>query len=385
MSIRNFFKQEYSAGVLLIFSMLLAMFFANFVPELYNKFLTVQIEVKVGELLLSKPSILWINDGLMAIFFFLVGLELKREFIEGDLKEPRKALLPLFGAIGGMAIPALVYVVINLNNDIALEGWAIPTATDIAFALGILMLIKNIPIRLKMFLTTLAIIDDVGAILIIAFFYTADLSTSSLMLGGSMIFLMFLSNRFGITNLFVYFGLGAFLWLFVLKSGVHATLAGVVAAFFIPYKTGNGTDICKPLEHSLHGPVYFFVLPIFAFANAGVNLSDVGSDDLFHPITIGIILGLFLGKQIGVFLFSYLAIKLKISTLPKGIKLSHIYGVSLLCGVGFTMSLFIGSLAFEHNRELEYFIDDRIGVLIGSFLSAVAGYFVLSRVTKKRS
>jgi NhaA family Na+:H+ antiporter len=342
------------------------------------------VVVAVGGLEIAKPLLLWINDGLMALFFFLVGLELKREFLEGDLSEPGQVTLPAIGAIGGMAMPAMIYVAFNYENPSALNGWAIPTATDIAFALGILAIIgSKVPLQLKVFLTSLAIFDDLGAIVIIALFYTEQLSLLSLVVAASMITILFVLNRQNVTSTSPYIFIGIVLWIAVLKSGVHATLAGVILAFFIPIK-GNGDEPSplKSLEENLHSTVAFIVLPIFAFANAGISFVDVGVEQVMSPVPLGIILGLLVGKQLGVFGFCFIAIKLGFAKLPDNVNWTLLYGVALLCGVGFTMSLFIGSLAFEQMNGVALY-QDRLGIVIGSLISGILGYLVINHAVKK--
>ncbi|MCP3850741.1 MAG: Na+/H+ antiporter NhaA [Gammaproteobacteria bacterium] len=383
----NFLKSESASGILLMISAVLAIIIANSpLSWLYAELLDVPVEIKVGALHIAKPLILWINDGLMAIFFFLIGLELKRELLEGELSDPKKLILPTFAAIGGMLIPALFYVFFNINDPAALKGWAIPAATDIAFALGILALFgKRVPISLKIFLVSLAIIDDMGAIVIIAIFYTSDLSISSLVIALISITVLALFNFKNLRNLTPYIFVGTILWVAVLKSGVHATLAGVVLAFFIPLKTSSKDEksLAKTLEHDLHGSVSYVIIPIFAFANAGIPLEGLSLSSLLEPIPLGIILGLFFGKQIGVMLFSFLAVKLGIASLPQGTDWKQLYGVAFLCGVGFTMSLFIGSLAFEQGGSEANLMNDRLGILVGSTLSAIVGYFYLNIVLPK--
>ncbi|MCW8928923.1 MAG: Na+/H+ antiporter NhaA [Gammaproteobacteria bacterium] len=381
---QDFLKKESASGILLMIAAILAIIMANSpLSGLYSELLHVPVEIKIGALHIAKPLILWINDGLMAIFFFLIGLELKRELLEGELSNPKKIVLPAFAAVGGMLIPALIYASLNLNDPIALKGWAIPAATDIAFALGILAMFgKRVPIALKVFLVSLAIMDDMGAIIIIAIFYTSDLSVMSLIIAMCSLFILALFNFTKIKSLTPYILIGIILWVAVLKSGVHATLAGVVLAFFIPLKTDSKDQrsLAKSLEHDLHGSVSYVIIPIFAFANAGVPLDGFSMDSLLHPVPLGIILGLFFGKQIGVMLFSYIAVKSGVASLPDSINWKQLYGVSFLCGVGFTMSLFIGSLAFEQGGTEAVLMNDRLGILVGSTISAVVGYFYLNKV-----
>jgi len=314
----------------------------------------------------------------MAIFFFLVGLEVKREILEGTLSSISKVTLPAIAAIGGMLMPAVIYTIINFNDSLAMKGWAIPTATDIAFALGVLALLGNrIPTSLKVFLMALAIIDDLGAIIIIALFYTSDLSIVSLMIAAGAIFGLFLLNFFNVTRKSFYILFGIILWASVLKSGVHATLAGVILAMFIPLKPIDGKSLLKEFEHELHGFVSYFVLPLFAFVNAGIDLRGLDVQKLFTGAPLGIMLGLFLGKQLGVFGFSMIAIKLKIAKMPDNVTLRKFYGVSVLTGIGFTMSLFIDSLAFGDASLFNY--ADKLAILLGSFISGVIGYIILRK------
>ena len=384
-TIETFLKKESASGIILMFAAVFAMIFANSPwASWYNLLLDVPVVVAVGELEIAKPLLLWINDGLMALFFFLVGLELKREFLEGDLSKPGQVTLPAIGAVGGMLMPALIYVALNYDNPSAVTGWAIPTATDIAFALGILAIIgSKVPLQLKVFLTSLAIFDDLGAIIIIALFYTEQLSMLSLVVAASMLSVLFILNRVNVTSTSPYIFIGLILWTAVLKSGVHATLAGVILAFFIPIK-GKGDDPSplKSLEHNLHSAVAFIVLPIFAFANAGISFTDVGVAQIVSPVPLGIILGLFLGKQLGVFGFCFIAIKLGFAKLPDNVNWTLLYGIALLCGVGFTMSLFIGSLAFEQINDIPLY-KDRLGIVIGSLISGILGYLVINRAVKK--
>ncbi|MES9912434.1 MAG: Na+/H+ antiporter NhaA [Candidatus Sedimenticola sp. 4PFRAG1] len=345
-NLREFLKLESASGIVLVIAAIVAMILANSpLVVYYNMLIDMPVEVRVGPLELAKPLLLWINDGLMAVFFFLVGLELKRELMEGELKKPANITLPALAATGGMLVPALVYIAFNYDNADAMQGWAIPTATDIAFALGVLSLFGNrVPLSLKVFLVTLAIFDDMGAIIIIALFYTAQISTASLVVAAACIVVLFILNRRGVDEMTPYIIFGFVMWVAVLKSGVHATLAGVVLAFFIPMGDKKNPDrsLLKELEHDLHGAVAFVILPLFAFANSGISLQGIGFDHLFHPIPLGIAVGLFLGKQLGVFAFCWLGIKLGLTRLPDGISWGMLYGASLITGIGFTMSLFIG-------------------------------------------
>ncbi|MCL4126714.1 UNVERIFIED_CONTAM: hypothetical protein GTU68_019557 [Idotea baltica] len=353
----------------------------------YALLLDTPVEIRVGALEIAKPLLLWINDGLMAIFFFLVGLELKRELVEGELSDKRNIILPGAGAIGGMLVPALVYLYFNIDDDAAISGWAIPAATDIAFALGILSLLgKRVPTSIKIFLTSLAIFDDIGAILVIAFFYTSKISFVALIVVAFCIPLLALINRFHVESKTVYIIIGLVMWVAMLKSGVHATLAGILVAMFIPItsKKTPGFSPLKDLEHDLHSAVAFIVLPVFAFANAGINLSGVGMEQVLHPVPLGIAAGLFIGKQVGIFGFCWLAIQLKMSSLPKGMSWGSLYGTAALCGVGFTMSLFIGSLAFEETN-INILFDERLGIIIGSLASGIVGYLILNVSLGKRT
>jgi len=384
-SLTKFFKLEAASGIVLILASVIALIMANSpLSGLYNAMLEIPIAVQVGALEIAKPSILWINDGLMAVFFFLVGLEIKREFLEGELSSRSQLTLPALAAIGGMVVPALIYFFINQDNPVALNGWAIPTATDIAFALGILALVgSRAPISLKILLTAIAIIDDLGAIVIIAVFYTENLSVMSLMFGSFFIGCLFVMNRLQVLRPAAYILLGGALWICVLKSGVHATLAGVITAFAIPMKAREGRDVSLlvELEHALHPWTAFFIIPSFAFANAGVSFTGIGLDSFVEPVKFGISTGLFIGKQVGIFGMLWLGVKLGLSPMPKGTNWAQLYGLSLLCGIGFTMSLFIGSLAFGHSS---FDVPIRLGVLTGSVLSAVLGFLILrfSGVTK---
>ena len=378
-NIHRFLRLESAGGILLFAAAIMAMILANSpLSGIYSAILETPVEIRVGPLEIAKPLLLWVNDGLMALFFFLVGLELKRELIEGELSKPSNILLPLIAAIGGMLVPALIYAYINWDDPVALRGWAIPAATDIAFALGILTLMgSRAPTALKVFLVSLAIFDDVGAIVIIALFYTEALSTQALIIAMVTIAILFTLNKRGVMSIAPYVFVGLILWVAVLKSGVHATLAGVVMAMFIPIhnaKDPNSSPL-RALEHDLHPFVAFAVLPIFAFANSGINLDGISLDFVFHPVPLGVAAGLFFGKQIGVFGFCWMAIKLGVTQLPKGSGWLGLYGISLLCGVGFTMSLFIGSLAFEHAGEVAF--DERIGIMMGSLMSGAVGFLVL--------
>lgn len=380
--LREFLRLEAASGILLGAAALLALLLANSpLSGFYNLLLDTPVGVRVGALAVEKPLLLWINDGFMAVFFLLIGLEVRREFLEGELSEPRKIMLPAIAALGGMLVPVAIYLAFNQHDPVSRNGWAIPAATDIAFALGVLSLLgKRVPAALKTFLLTLAIFDDLGAIVVIAVFYTGGLSLLSL--GSALVVLaaLVLLNRRGVRQLAPYVLLGIALWLCVLKSGVHATLAGVALAFTLPSgKDSTGHDPLHATEQALHPWVAYGILPVFAFANAGISLGGIGVAELLAPASLGIVLGLFLGKQAGVFGFCWLGAKLGLVRLSAGIGWRAIYGVSLLCGIGFTMSLFISSLAFEQGTGPDL-LASRLGILIGSLLSGVAGYLVLRAV-----
>jgi NhaA family Na+:H+ antiporter len=377
-ALKKFFHMEAAGGIVLVLAAAIALLWANSpYAAFYVDILDTPVGFSVGAAGLQKPLLLWINDGLMAVFFLLVGLEIKREVMHGSLSSLQKAALPGIAALGGMVAPALVYVAFTYGDSTALNGWAIPAATDIAFALGVLALAgPRIPTSLKVFLLALAVMDDLGAIIIIALFYTADLSVLSLALGGAAVLAMLVLNRLGVTRITPYVLIGLFLWVCVLKSGVHATLAGVVMAFAIPMHAKNHNDEspAERLEHSLHPWCNFAILPFFAFANAGVSMDGMDIAALANPVTLGVALGLFVGKQIGVVGITYLATKIGWAKLPTGANWMQFYGVALLTGIGFTMSLFIGTLAFTAHG---YDAPVRLGVLGGSFLSAVVGFTVL--------
>jgi Na+:H+ antiporter, NhaA family len=384
-SINKFLQKETAGGILLVCAALLALVLANSpFSKFYSLLLDTPVAVQIGALNIAKPLLLWVNDGLMAIFFLLVGLELKREFIEGELSETKKILLPGLGALGGMAVPAAIYLFFNINDPDAAQGWAIPAATDIAFALGVLSLLgPRVPTSLKIFLTSLAIFDDIGAILIIAFFYTSKISVTALVISAVCICLLAYLNKRGVAEKSLYLVIGIIMWISLLKSGVHATLAGVVLAMFIPIKSIKNPRISplKSLEHDLHATVAYIILPIFAFCNSGIDLTAIGINDILHPVPLGIASGLFFGKQIGVFGFCWVGIKLKLTELPKGMSLSSLYGTAALCGIGYTMSLFIGSLAFEETG-INHILDERVGIIIGSIASGLVGYFILKMTLK---
>ena len=375
---RDFLRLESAGGLILVFAAILAVVLANSpLEDLYTRVLNLKFTVMVESFGVSKPLLLWVNDGLMAVFFLLVGLELKREVVEGQLSRADQVALPALAAIGGLVIPAFIYWLINRGNPEGINGWAVPTATDIAFALAILSLLgSRVPASLKVFLTTIAIFDDLAAIIIIAVFYSADLSTVSLATAAAGVAVLFILNRLAVQSLAAYLIVGIFIWLFVLKSGVHATLAGIVVAAFIPLKANDDHSPSRHLEHILHPWVAYGVLPIFAFANAGVSFAGVSSDAVLGTVSTGIVLGLFFGKQVGVFGMTALAVGLGIAKKPEGASWAMLYGVALLCGVGFTMSLFIGGLAFEHGGFSQG-TALRIGVISGSVASAFCGWLVL--------
>ena len=378
-AIRQFLRLESASGLLLIGAALLAMLSSNsLLSPYYDALLQTPVEVRIGAFNIAKPLLLWINDGLMAVFFVLVGLEVKREVLEGELSQLSQVALPAFAAAGGMLVPALIYTVLNWGDARALSGWAIPTATDIAFALGILSLLgKRVPVGLKVFLMTLAILDDLGAIVVIAVFYSSNLSLLSLLVAGAALLTLIVLNRTGVTHIAAYLFVGLILWVSVLKSGVHATLAGVALAFCIPLRTADGEHPpLRQLEEDLHPMVAYAILPLFAFANAGVDLRGLSLASLLAPTPLGIATGLFIGKQVGVMLFSALAVGLGLAKRPPGVSWPALYGVAILCGIGFTMSLFIASLAFESGAE-QSMSPARLGILLGSLFSAVVGYVVL--------
>lgn len=379
--------EETAPGLLLCAAALAAMLVANSgAAEIYRAFLELPIGIQFADLKINKPLLLWVNDGLMAVFFFLVGLELKREVLEGELSDPRQAVLPVAAALGGIAVPALIYAAFNQGDATALRGWAIPSATDIAFALGVLSLLgPSVPRGLKLFLLTVAIVDDLGAIIIIAAFYSDAPAPITLVIAGLALTTLITFNAFKITRISPYLLVGAVLWVAVLKSGVHATIAGVLLALTIPLriKPGEHHSPAHQLEEDLHSPVNYGILPLFAFANAGISFAGMSLGDLLHPIPLGIAAGLFVGKQLGVMLAAVLMIRLGVARLPEGANWHSFYGVALITGIGFTMSLFIGSLAFEEEFQANLPVDERVGVVAGSLLSAVVGFFVLKRGLKK--
>ncbi|MGA9855353.1 MAG: Na+/H+ antiporter NhaA [Gammaproteobacteria bacterium] len=384
--LQEFVRLESAGGLLLMAAAVLALVIANTPLAVYYKqLLDLPFEIRIGSFGFAKPLLLWINDGLMAVFFFLVGMELKREVIEGHLSSLRKASLPGFAALGGMLVPAVLYAAFNWGDSAAIRGWAIPTATDIAFALGVLTLLgKRVPSALKAFLLSVAIFDDLGAIVVIALFYTAELSWVSLITAAVLILVLAGLNRLGVIKPAAYIVVGILLWVTLLKSGLHATLAGVVVAMFIPLRTPAGSQTSQTsesalrhLEHILHPWVAFLVLPLFAFANAGVSITRLSISDTLHPIPLGIVAGLLFGKQIGIMTFSWVATRLRIAALPEDVGWWQLYGTALLCGIGFTMSLFIASLAFEQGGDFAHLGLERLGILIGTLVSGLCGYFVL--------
>ena len=383
--IREFFQLKSAAGILLLLSAIAAILIENSpLSEYYSNLLHSSISINISNFSIDKDLHHWINDGLMAIFFLLVGLEIKREILQGHLSSREQFSLPAVAAIGGITVPAIIYISLNIGNEATLIGWAIPTATDIAFALGVVTLLGNrVPISLKVTLVAIAIIDDLMEIIIIASFYTSDLSINYLIYALIATIILFLLNNRKVNNLLPFIIVGIFLWAFVLKSGIHASLAGVLLALFIPLRSNKSPDdsLLHKLEHSIQPWVNFIILPIFAFANAGVSFSGMKINLLWDPVTIGIILGLFLGKQIGVMLFTYLGSLLKICRLPSDITWMQYYGLSLVTGIGFTMSLFIGSLAFT---DPEYQTSVRLGVIIASFFAGILGYMTLRLSTKSK-
>ena len=379
-AVQRFFKLESASGILLILATVVALLMANSpISSWYDALLDTPVAIMIADFSIHKPLLLWINDGLMAVFFFSVGLEIKREVLSGELSSPARVVLPVVGAVGGMAAPALIYTFINSGDAYAMRGWAIPSATDIAFSLGVLSLLgSRVPPALKVFLMTLAIADDLGAIIIIALFYTAELSTLSLVVAACAIVVLLIMNLRGVTGVAPYLLVGLVLWAAVLKSGVHATLAGVILGLFIPAsgRDDQGRNALERLEHELHAPVSFVILPLFAFANTGLSLKGLTFDALLQPVPLGIALALFVGNQVGVFGACLAAVKLGIARLPTGVGWKELYGVAILCGIGFTMSLFISSLAFVEG-DPHFAFNDRLGILLGSLMSAVCGYFLL--------
>lgn len=376
----EFLKLEAAGGIILMIAALLALVLANTpLSVYYDLLLSTPVAVQIGTLEIAKPLLLWINDGLMAVFFFLVGLELKRELIEGELSNKENIILPAIGAIGGIVFPGLIYAWLNRGDSAAIQGWAVPTATDIAFALGILSLLgSRVPLSVKVFLTSLAIFDDIAAIVIIAIFYTENISVFALYFVGMCLPILLYLNLRGTEHKFPFILIFVLMWVAMLKSGIHATLTGVLVALFIPLRCPKGSDysMLKSMEKDLHGTVAYFVLPLFAFANAGLTLIGVDSEQILHEVPMGIALGLFVGKQLGIFAVCFAAIRLGITQLPKGMTYGSLYGTAALCGVGFTMSLFIGSLAFEATG-VDRIFDERLGIIIGSIASGIVGYVIL--------
>ena len=380
-----FFKLEAASGLFLLFAAVIALLLSNSnLSDLYFGILNTHLLIGTKDFGLDLSIIHWINDALMAIFFFVVTLEIKREFIQGELSKPKKALLPIIGAVGGMIVPAFIYIVINFESTITLRGWAIPSATDIAFSIGVLSLLgSRIPISLKVFLTALAIIDDLGAIIIIAFFYSSELQFNYLLLMLASFLILLIFNKLGVKKFIPYLIIGIFLWYFTYGSGIHSTIAGVLLATTIPHKTHEKDfSLLLKLEHFLSPYVAFGIMPLFALANAGVVLTGMSMNTLMSPVPLGILCGLFFGKQLGVFIFAYVSVKLKLAEMPSSSDWLKLYGVGILTGIGFTMSLFVGNLAFvDYSNNLD---GVKIGVLAGSFLSAIIGYFMLLIVSKKK-
>lgn len=377
---REFIQSESAGGILLVVAAVLAMVAANSPAQaLYRYLVDLPVQVRIGPLEIAKPLLLWVNDGLMAVFFFFVGLELKRELLVGELADKKRIALPALGAIGGMAVPALIYAAINWGDSVAMRGWAIPTATDIAFALGVLSLLgSRIPNSLKVLLTSLAIFDDLGAIIIIAIFYTDSISMAALGFSAVCITLLFFMNRRGQEAISPYIFVGIVMWISLLKSGVHATLAGVILAFFIPLRSRKDPEHSPlaEIEHDLHPVVAFYILPIFAFCNSGIALANADLGFLLHGVPLGITLGLFFGKQIGIFALLWIGIRSRLATMPEGCTWRSLYGMAALCGIGFTMSLFIGSLAFDQ-ASTSLIFDERLGIILGSLFSAILGILIL--------
>ena len=379
-SVRRFVRLEASSGILLMLAMIAAMVVKNSpLAALYQSFLMIDGEVRVGQIAVEKPLFLWVNDLWMAIFFFLVGMEIKKEILEGHLSDRSQLILPVAAALGGMVVPALIYLSLNWDDPTNIQGWAVPTATDIAFALGVLSLLgSRVPVALRVFLLTLAILDDLGAIVVIAVFYTANLSTISLILAAVAITVLVILNALGVTRIAAYVITGIIMWVCVLKSGVHATLAGVVTGLAIPLRPKHAGEE-SPLHHlvgMLHPWVAFAILPMFAFVNTGITFTGLGLTAMFSSVPLGIALGLFIGKPIGVFGAAWLMLKLRLTHLPAGVSLLQIFGIAALCGIGFTMSLFIGGLAFAEGGA-GYARADRLGILMGSIAAGLMGYFVL--------
>ncbi|MCT8679770.1 Na+/H+ antiporter NhaA [Glaesserella parasuis] len=382
--IRKFLQLESASGILLLAFAMLAMLFANTpLRDLYFDFLSMPVSIQIGLFSIHKPLLMWVNDGFMAVFFVLIGLEVKREMMVGAISSYQRAIFPAIGALGGMIVPALVFTLINSDSPEFQQGWAIPMATDIAFALGVLGLLgKRVPFALKIFLLALAIIDDLGAIVVIAIFFSHELSTTALISAVIAITALIIMNRMRVTAICAYMVVGLILWASVLKSGVHATLAGVIIGFCVPLKGKNGEEPLAHFEHILAPWCSFVILPLFAVSNAGVSLTGMSLSTLFSPLTMGVALGLLVGKTLGVFSFSFLAVKLGIAQLSEGMNFKQIFAVSILCGIGFTMSMFLAGLAFGGDEADGQFISlARLGILIGSGISAVLGYYLLKLCT----
>ena len=377
---REFIQSESAGGILLVCAAAMAMIAANSpIETLYRYLIDLPVQVRIGPLEIAKPLLLWVNDGLMAVFFFLVGLELKRELLVGELADRKRIALPALGALGGMAVPAVIYAAINWGDQVAMRGWAIPTATDIAFALGVLSLLgSRVPNSLKVLLTSLAIFDDLGAIIIIAAFYTESISLLALAVSAACMLLLFFMNRRGQEAISPYIFVGMVMWISLLKSGVHATLAGVILAFFIPLRSTSDPEHSPlgEIEHDLHPVVAFYILPIFAFCNSGISLANASADFFLHGVPLGIAFGLFFGKQLGIFSLLWLGIRLGLAAMPEGCNWRCLYGMAALCGIGFTMSLFIGSLAFDQ-IDTSLLFDERLGIVLGSIFSALLGVVIL--------
>lgn len=383
--IQTFFQSEAAGGVLLLLFASMAILLANTsFNQRYFGFLDTPISVQFGAFSIAKPLLMWVNDGFMAVFFVLVGMEVKREMLEGSLSSYQQAIFPAIAAIGGMAVPALIYFMVAQGTPEIYSGWAIPMATDIAFAIGIVALLgKRVPLPLKVFLLALAIIDDLGAIIVIAIFYSHELSTPALIIAVVTISILVAMNRFKVSALCAYMVVGLILWASVLKSGVHATLAGVIIGFCIPMRGRNSSSPLHQFEHILAPWCSYLILPLFAFSNAGVPLENVGLSSLNSPLTLGIALGLIVGKPLGVFLFSYLSVKLRLAQLPQGVNFAQIFAIAILCGIGFTMSMFLAGLAFGETAYNSFDTLSRLGILLGSGVSAVVGYLLLRKTTSQ--
>lgn len=383
--IQTFFQSEAVGGILLLLFASMAILFANTsFSEYYFNFLDTPVSVQFGAFSIAKPLLMWVNDGFMAVFFILVGMEVKREMLEGSLSSYQQAIFPAIAAIGGMVVPALIYFIVAKGTPEIYSGWAIPMATDIAFAIGIVALLgKRIPLPLKVFLLALAIIDDLGAIIVIAIFYSHEISTPALIIAMVTISILVTMNRFKVSALCAYMVIGLILWASVLKSGVHATLAGVIIGFCIPMQGRNGSSPLHQFEHILAPWCSYLILPLFAFSNAGAPLENVGLSSLNSPLTLGIALGLIVGKPLGVFLFSYLSVKLRLAQLPQGVNFAQIFAIAILCGIGFTMSMFLAGLAFGETTYNSFDTLSRLGILLGSGVSAVVGYLLLRKTTSQ--